>query len=160
MRRWTLPLLLFALAGCDEGDDAAQPEADAAAGNPFPNGDPADADTYVAGLERQGEDGALTVRLMDALPAPPERGDNEWVLAVYAADVPMDGCEIEVDPRMRAHNNHGTPIVAKVSPVPDAAGHYRASPVNMFMPGLWWVTLRLTCGDTVDVVTYRFWIES
>lgn len=159
MRRWTLPLLLLALAGCDEGDDAAQPEADAAPANPFPNGNPADADTYVAGLERQGEDGALTVRLMDALPAPPERGDNDWVLAVYAADVPMDGCDIDVQPRMPAHG-HGTPVEAAVDPMADAPGHYSVAPVNMFMPGLWEVTLGLTCGETVDVVTYRFWIES
>jgi hypothetical protein len=42
-----------------------------------------------------------------------------------------------------------------------AAGQYTLSPINMWMPGLWEITISATAGDTVDdSVVFRFCIPS
>ena len=143
--RWS-PLLLFLVLACDDGD-GEQVE-----GEPQTPGD-----TYVAGLEKVGPAG-LKTRLLDALPAPPERGDNTWTLEVLGPDgQPLEGCELVFTPDMPAHG-HGTWKTVETS-VMDAPGTYRADPVFMFMPGLWVVPIDLTCGALTDRVEYAFWIE-
>lgn len=135
-------------AGCGESDDSPDPE-----GPPAP---PA-GDTYVAGLEKLGADGVLKVRLVDALPAPPDRGDNTWTLEVLdMGDSPIDGCSVRLDPRMPAHG-HGTNKDAEVTAMD--GGRYMAEPVDLFMPGLWVTSINLECGEMTDTVIYEFWIE-
>ncbi len=157
--RWLAWVVMVAgvVVACDEGDGSSEPAEPA--GSAFPNGNPAEADGYALGLSREGAAGALTVRFKDALPAPPDIGDNAWQIEVLSGDAPMTGCSIDVQPRMPAHG-HGTSVQAEVEPMADVPGSYRVAPVNMFMPGLWEVTLGLTCGRVDDVVVFRFWIES
>lgn len=148
MRTLTL-LALLGLIACDDAETGPMPSAE-------PDAPPA-GDTYVAGLEKSGANGLLQTRLVDARPAPPELGDNRWVIEV----VDMDGeviedCVVALDPRMPAHG-HGTNKVAEVNEI--SAGQYEATPVDLFMPGLWVTAVDIECGDMKDSVIYEFWIE-
>jgi hypothetical protein len=114
-------------------------------------------DTYVAGLEKMGTNGVLKVRLVDALPAPPELGDNDWTLEVLdMGDTVQEGCTVSLDPRMPAHG-HGTNKDAEITEM--GAGRYAATPVDLFMPGLWVTEVAVDCGEMTDTVVYEFWIE-
>ncbi len=116
------------------------------------------ADVYVAGLQKAGA--VLDVRLMTANPAPPSRGDNEWVihLNTVAGAAPVSGAMIQVTPFMPKHQ-HGTPVNVKVDAMP-SAGEYKLSPVNMWMPGVWETTIEMTSSSGTDSVVYKFCIPS
>jgi hypothetical protein len=115
------------------------------------------ADTYMLGLSKTGEQ--VRVSFVDAMPAPPARGDNIWTLEVMDLnDVPMDGMAVEATPFMPDHQ-HGTTVVATVT-AGQNPGQYVAEPVNLFMAGLWEVTLDFTLPDmTTDSVVFRFCVD-
>lgn len=143
-------LPLFGCGGDDDGDGMMAPA------DPEPEAPPA-GDTYVAGLEKMGVEGVLKARLVDALPAPPALGDNTWVLEVLDMDdSPIEGCTVSLDPRMPAHG-HGTNTAAEISEM--GAGRYEATPVDLFMPGLWVTAVQIDCGEMSDRMVYEFWIE-
>lgn len=109
------------------------------------------ADAYGVGLAKTGS--AFTVAFVDAMPAPPTRGDNTWRVQVTdESDAPVTDLALAVAPFMPDHM-HGTSIEAHVEPG-ETAGEYVIAPVNLFMPGLWEVTLEMTTpdGDEDDVV--------
>lgn len=98
---------------------------------------------FVAGMEKVGAEG-ITFRLVSSSPAPPARFDNTWVLElVDAGGAPLAGAEVEVEPFMPDHN-HGTSIDAEVTEDTAVIGRYTLDPVNLFMPGVWEVTIRAT----------------
>jgi len=115
-------------------------------------------DVYAPNLEKVGANG-YTVQLMSATPAPPAKGNNSW--RIHVADptqTAADGLGIDVNPYMPAHG-HSTPIEAVVTPTGDP-GEYTLDPVNLFMPGIWEVTLELSSGGSaVDSVVYTFCID-
>jgi hypothetical protein len=116
-------------------------------------------DEYVLGLERSGEQ--LTVRFVDALPAPPARFDNTWTIEVLdlVSRTPVDDVELEVEPIMIDHAMHGTSIVAHVTDL-EAPGQLELDPVNLFMPGLWEVRLHFMLASGMDdVVVFRFCVD-
>jgi len=120
-------------------------------------------DEYTAGMEKVGE-GGMTFRLVSSDPAPPSRYDNTWVIEIEdAGGAPLVGAEVEVTPYMPDHG-HGTGIEAVVTPDPDLDGRYQAVPVNLFMPGLWQVTIQATpAGGTAvdrDEAVFTFCIAS
>lgn len=114
-------------------------------------------DTYAMGLTHSGA--WATVAILDAIPAPPSRGDNTWTVQVIDADAtPRDDLAIVVDPFMRDHG-HGSTIRCDVEPG-DAPGTYVLTPVNMFMPGLWDVTLHIAADDRDDdAVVFSFCVD-
>ncbi len=116
------------------------------------------ADVYVAGLQKSGT--VLDVKLMTAMPAPPSRGDNEWIIHVntVAGAAPVSGATILVTPFMPKHQ-HGTPVDVRVDAMP-SAGEYKLSPVNMWMPGVWETTIEMTSSSGTDSVVYKFCIPS
>jgi hypothetical protein len=115
-------------------------------------------DDFVAGLEKTGEDGALRFRLMQSTPAPPSRGNNAWTIEVVdAAGAPVPGAALTVKPFMPDHQ-HGTGIKAKLTEQSD--GLYLAEPVNLWMPGLWEVTIEARAAAATDRVVYRFCIAA
>ena len=144
-----LPMTLGA-AACgtdDHGDD--EEEVDCAKEN---------ADTFTAGLGKQGT--VFDVKLMVANPAPPNRGDNEWLIHIntLAGAAPVSGATIEVTPFMPKHQ-HGTPVDVEV--VPGAtAGEYSLKKVNLWMPGVWETTIEMTSSSGTDAVVYKFCIPS
>lgn len=155
MPKPSLVLVLALLApACDDGMDDADAPDDAA-----PRGCAAEtrADTYTLGMAKQGEH--ARVSFVDASPAPPERGDNTWRVAVTDdTGTPLPDLAIEVEPYMPDHM-HGTSIAAHVTPG-DAPGEYVIAPVNMFMPGLWQVTLYLSLPDGgEDSVQFDFCVD-
>jgi hypothetical protein len=155
MRRIVLSLALVASA-CSGGGGA--PDADeglacATSGR---------GETYVVGLEHVGEGGLLDFKLMSATPAPPAFNDNTWIIQLNmmtggVVGDPATGARITVTPFMPDHQ-HGTGIRATVEPLP--GGQYRLAPVNMWMAGLWEVTLDATVGTVRDRVVYRFCIRA
>jgi hypothetical protein len=150
MSRLPLALVLFAGA-CDDGMNDPGPD-------DTPRGCAAEtrADTYALGMAKQGMH--AQVAFVDASPAPPERGDNTWRVAISKDGAPQDDVAIEVEPYMPDHM-HGSSIAAHVMPT-DVAGEYVITPVNMFMPGLWQVTLYLTLPDgTEDLVEFDFCVD-
>ncbi|MFO0635044.1 MAG: FixH family protein [Nannocystaceae bacterium] len=112
-------------------------------------------DTYALGLDREGT--WARARFVDAQPAPPARGDNTWLLDIVDHDgAPMTGLELTVDPYMPDHA-HGTAIRCEVDE--QAPGRYALSPINLFMPGLWQVTIAVRDGAREDEVVFSFCVD-
>lgn len=114
-------------------------------------------DTYSLGLRHSGV--WATVELVDAMPAPPSRGDNTWVVRVLdEAEAPQADVELTVDPFMPDHG-HGSTIRCHVEPG-DEPGTFVLAPVNMFMPGLWEITLDIALdGQPDDSVVFSFCVD-
>ncbi len=106
-------------------------------------------------LEAKGAKG-LSLSLLSADPAPPSRGDNRWMLApkLEGADL-ADGAEWTVTPFMPSHG-HGSSIRAEATPQAD--GSLEVTPINLWMPGLWEVTIGLKTGTVVDEAVFGFCI--
>jgi hypothetical protein len=114
-------------------------------------------DDFVVGLEKGGRDGLLMFRLMSSTPAPPGRGDNTWEIDIVdAGGAPRAGATVVVTPFMPDHQ-HGTPIDAVVTESTTIVGRYTATPINLWMPGLWEVTIETT-SVPLDRATYKFCI--
>lgn len=93
---------------------------------------------WVQDSERPGVSGHFTLRMLEAQPAPAQKGDNTWKVRVTdAAGAAVTGATVKVTPFMPEHG-HGTSIAATVTE--DADGRYDITPVNLSMPGLWEVT--------------------
>jgi len=120
-------------------------------------------DCYVDGMEKSSSQ--IRVRLIEASPGPPERGDfNHWLLEITDLEgQPIDGIYIRVDPTMPSHG-HGTMPLPTATPVEEIPGQYAVQPLNLFMPGLWQIRVHVTGpGDEPefqDFVDFEFWIES
>ena len=136
----TLSLGLGACAGDDDGDSS------------MVNCDLEDRDDdFLAGMAKVGA-GGTTFTLTSATPSPPGRDDNTWVLDISTANGPYSGT-VTVVPFMPDHR-HGTPIEVVVTPDPNVPGRYSATPINLWMPALWEITVRAGSDSTV----FRFCI--
>lgn len=115
-------------------------------------------DEFAAGMQKTGNGGTLDFSLMSATPAPPVRGDNAWIMQVHAGDTPIDGADMTVSPFMP---DHGHPAAKTVIIEPTGnAGEYELNPINLWMPGLWEVTIDAKSAGGDDVVVFRFCIPS
>lgn len=113
-------------------------------------------DTYVLGLAKQGT--WADVAFVDALPAPPSRGDNRWTIRVTdTSGTALPELDIEVDPFMPDHF-HGTSIRCEVIES-ETPGEYVLEPLNLFMPGVWEVTVLLRDAEREDEVVFTFCVE-
>lgn len=155
---WVVTLLCaLGLPACGGGDSTAPQASPRDAGDSTCAGDPR-ASTYVAGMTKQSQDGTFTLQLEQSDPAPPAKGDNTWeIQLVDAAGAPVDGAQIDVMPLMPDHG-HGTSIDAVVTPARSGGGKYSISPLNLWMPGLWQVTLRAEAEGATDDVVLAFCI--
>ena len=116
-------------------------------------------DTFVVGLEKPGKGGMLDFKLMSIAPAPPARGDNDWLVQIASMSsgvvgAPVDGAQLNVTPYMPAHM-HTSGVTTVVTAATDP-GTYKLSPVNMGMNGVWEVTIRATSASVTDVAVYTF----
>ena len=113
---------------------------------------------YAAGMQLPGMNQLFVVTLLASDPGPPWKGDNTWMLRVAGSDgAPADNLMLAVVPFMPDHG-HGTPIKVRVTP--SAGGNYKLERVNLFMAGLWQVTITIKTGDNkVDQVMFPFCIE-
>ena len=112
---------------------------------------------FLAGMQKQAPGGTL-VALTSAMPAPPGRDDNTWAVAVSKSGAALAGATVKVTPFMPDHR-HGTSVPVVVTPDPATPGHYELSPINLWMPGLWEITIDVTpAGGMRDSVVFRFCI--
>lgn len=114
-------------------------------------------EAYTAGMGKTGE-GGLTFTLISSNPAPPSRNNNVWVVKLERDGVPVEGATIDIKTFMPDHN-HGSPVVPDITATA-TPGQYNIDPVNLFMPGLWEITVEATAGATTDEVVFRFCIPS
>jgi len=117
-------------------------------------------DTFTVGLEKMGMAGTIDFKLMSVTPAPPARGDNDWVVQLNAVasgvvGAPLTAATLKVTPFMPAHG-HASGVTTTVTELAD--GQYKLSPVNMAMNGVWEVTIRGTTASTTDSAVYKFCI--
>ena len=111
---------------------------------------------FFAGMSKTGG-GGTEVILVDSTPAPPSRGDNTFIVELRDGDNDLiDGATFELVPFMPDHN-HGTPIDAVVKPLVGAPGRYEVEPVNLWMPGVWEITIDVA-DPTPDEVLFTFCI--
>lgn len=114
-------------------------------------------DTYADGLTKTGQMGKVQVMLANANPAPPDVGENSWVIEVMDADgQPIDGVTVTVSPYMPAHGHGTTP--ADYTGVTADGGLTEVGPFDLFMPGTWETTVKVE-GTVDDVATFTFDLE-
>lgn len=115
------------------------------------------ADVYAAGMSKLGENG-MEIVLVSADPTPPARGDNAWTLQVLENGTPTDGLTLDIVPFMPDHG-HGTPKIAEIAPA-DSDGMYDVTPVNLWMPGLWEITVSASDDQgLIDSAVFAFCID-
>ena len=108
-------------------------------------------DTYVAGIEKITTDGTV-VRIADASPAPPDVGVNSFVVEVDG----KSGSEVKVRPWMPLHG-HGT--VPEWYVGTETAGSWELGGVDLFMAGLWELTVTVDSDDPATGALFRFCLE-
>jgi hypothetical protein len=141
--------LAIATAGCGGGDDDGD-------GNDEVNcATETRDDEFVAGMAKPGD--VWSFRLMDSAPAPPHKGDNDWSVRVEGdGGAGIEELTLTVTPFM-PDDGHGTPIEPAISD--EGGGDYSATPVNMWMPGLWQVTVEATDGEETDAAVFAFCVQ-
>src|SRR5262245_6834357 len=151
--RLLCPAFLVVLAACgtDPGDDE----------EPVDCAKVTSVDTFVVGLEKLGTSAQLDFRLMSVSPAPPTRGDNDWIVQINSMSsgvvgAPLDGATLKVTPFMPAHG-HTSGVTCEITALADP-GTYKLSPVNMSMNGIWETTIRAMAAATSDSTVYKFCI--
>jgi hypothetical protein len=122
-------------------------------------------DEFVAGMAKAGD--LWSFRLMNSVPAPPDLGDNEWALRIeesgaagvadpFVGGAGVAGLTVTITPEMADHD-HGTVIKAEI--VDEGGGDYSAAPVNLWMRGLWLVTVEASSDTATDSATFAFCVE-
>jgi hypothetical protein len=114
--------------------------------------------TYAVDLAPAMVGTALKFKLASAVPAPPGFNDNTWIVQITTPDgTPVTGAHLVVTPFMPDHQ-HGT-LPVKIEEQ-TAAGQYKLTPVNMWMPGYWEITIDATAGAAHDSALYKFCIQA
>lgn len=147
-----LLVLALVLAAC--GGGSAPPDADEALAC-ITSGR---GQTYAVGLGPSAATATLSFKLMSAVPAPPGFNDNTWIVEITTpTGTPVTGAHLVVTPFMPDHQ-HGT-LPVKIEEQA-AAGQYKLTPVNMWMPGYWEITIDATAGAMHDSALYKFCIQA
>jgi hypothetical protein len=143
-------LALVAAAGCSGGDDTT-------AGNVCDEMGPYD--SYSAGIVKVGEAGLLKVKLTDAVPAPPARGDNTWTVQILdAGDTPMSSGGITAVKPFMPHHGHGTNVTPEIGTM-GADGSVEVQKIDFMMPGVWTVTVGAEAMSQSDEAVFAFCID-
>jgi len=113
-------------------------------------------DIYTAGLSKQGT--GLTVKVMDATPAPPSKGTNVMTFQVLdAAGKGVTGATVAVTPFMPDHG-HGSAVVPIVKDAGD--GKYTVEKIYLSMAGLWTLTVKVEMpGQGPQEVSFAFCLD-
>ena len=119
-----------------------------------------ESDTYVAGIEKVGAQGTLKLRILDADPAPPDKGENRLTVQLIAADDggEIDGATLGLDPTMPEHGGHGS-TAAAITPL-GSEGKYEVVALNLSMAGLWRLLFTIETADgRTDVIEFLFCVR-
>jgi hypothetical protein len=113
-------------------------------------------DQYFAGIAKTTDDGATTIQITSAAPAPPANSStNRWELLVTDATGanPITSALVIAAPYMVDHG-HGAPNVIATE---SDGGAYVVDPLYLKMNGLWDVTIKVTPqGGTESRVLFSF----
>jgi len=116
-------------------------------------------DEYYTGLEKTSDAGLFIVRLLESSPIPQDTDIYTWrILVVDAAGAPVLGSEVVAEPTMPAHG-HGTFPPTTVAEEQVENGRYELKDMDLFMPGIWRVEIRIEAGGVTDWVEYHFDLE-
>ena len=108
------------------------------------------ADKYEANMTKPG--GNLSIRLVEANPAPPAKGDNTWTFELFATQgnvLITASSTITVVPVMPGHGLATAPASFKAEPI-QPPGRFRVGPMNLPRDGLWEVTFTAQVPMTTD----------
>jgi len=133
------------LAACSGGSDEADATDDPGTTAEL---DCAEAyDTYEPGMSKQGLD--YTYTMLSADPDPPDRGENTWEIEVTdVAGAPVAGLPLLVEPFMPEHDHGTNPATFDAEDLGD--GVYRFTDIDLFMPGLWQLFVRVDDGSAAE----------
>ena len=116
-----------------------------------------DFDQFEPGMIKQATPGDIAVELKEADPSPPVvQNDNVWVLNLMdTAGNPLTGAEIVATPYMPKHQHGSAEVVVEEQ----GDGDYRLSPIELMMPGVWEIPIRVTPADgEASETTFRLCI--
>ena len=119
-----------------------------------------DWDTWSEGMSRDGEAGVHRYTLLAADPAPPDKGDNSWTVAVQDAEgAAVAGGVVLVEPVMPLHG-HGTAPATFTAQESADPGTYVVGPFDLFMAGTWEIAVSSTAvDDTTDRAVFTFCVQ-
>lgn len=142
---------MLVLAGCSGGDDGASSGGAATACEKDTR-----KDVYTAGVSKQAS--ALSVKILDAKPGPPQKGTNGMMLQIAdPAGKAIDGATVTVTPFMPDHG-HGSAVTPVVTPM--SGGKYDVSKVYLPMAGLWRLTVTVQMpGAAPQEVAFQFCVD-
>ncbi|HEY1547473.1 MAG TPA: FixH family protein [Kofleriaceae bacterium] len=116
-------------------------------------------DALAGGFVKHGASGRFDVKLISMAPVTPARGDNAWVIELDATSgAAISGADIIVTPFMPDHG-HGTPVKVGVT-ASATPGQYTLSPINLWMPGYWEISIAATSGADHDAAVFELCIAS
>lgn len=107
-------------------------------------------DTFAANISKTSPPGTAKITIVSSDPAPPAKGNNSWKLRVTnEAGEPISNAALTLKLFMPDHG-HGTSVKPVVTPEPD--GIYDVTPLDLFMAGVWRITVSTTAAaeDAVD----------
>lgn len=111
---------------------------------------------YEAGMSVKGIAGRIDVAIMDAQPAPPGRGNNTWTIALKdGSGKALDGLTVTAKSCMPKHGHCAT-VVPTITP--KGGGLYDLTPLDLYMPGYWQITIATT-GAVTDQAVFDFCVE-
>jgi hypothetical protein len=120
-------------------------------------------DTYAVGLSHTGKNQLYNFKLMSAMPAPPARYLNTWVIQIsWEANPsqPITGATLTVSPFMPDHQ-HGSGAYTPQIQEQTTPGQYQVSDIYTWMPGYWEITIDARTPDNVeDTVVFKFCIPA
>lgn len=149
--------LVPVVTACSSSDDGGSSGASGTSGTTSACATDTRKDVYTAGLAKQTTS-ALSVKLMEATPAPPAKLSNAFTFHVTdPAGNPVDGATVSVTPFMPDHG-HGSSV--KPSVTPKGGGAYDVTNVYLPMPGLWRLTVTVQMPNVAaQDVAFSFCID-
>jgi hypothetical protein len=168
---WAGPVAVALMAGCSSSSPGSPVsvdpvlvdggDLDGLAGEVSCVDDPR-VDTYTAHLGKMGINGVLSFEIQSSDPAPPGKTGDTFVLKITdSSGHPMTG-DISIGLYMPDHG-HGTTVEPVITFDP-ATQTYTATPLYLFMPGVWRVQVSsfagsADAGTAVDSALFYFCIE-
>ena len=143
-------ILAVLVAACGAEDGAPQEHTDGTATGEH--------DVYSDGLTKMTD--TLMVSFESADPAPPTKGKNTFTLKVQLHDgTAVDDATVTVRPWMVAHK-HGVSEGTLSTIAQGSGGLYDVPTVDLFMPGVWELTVSVTLQDgTEETAVFNFMLE-
>jgi hypothetical protein len=153
LRHLLISVCLLPLAACGGDDESSTSATSVCTDFDTPH------QTFSAGMTAMGDQGMFQVKLLDAQPAPPARGDNSWTAQILdAAGAPLPGATVNrVHPYMPDHG-HGTKVVPAVSAL-DAEAKCDVTSIDFRMAGVWTITFDVTTAAGTDSAVLAFCID-